>query len=141
MSNATNASAVLAAIVSLVALGLGTVMGILYLRPEAENTPLIMTIMGLLAPTVVSTLALLKVQETNDKLQETHVMINSRMTELLEKTGLAAHAEGVAAGVAQEQSALIANKEATAAATQKIADDASQAAAAVLQTAREKKDS
>ena len=40
-----------------------------------------------------------KVKEVSAKVEETHKMVNSRLTELLETTGIAAKAEGRAEGV------------------------------------------
>ena len=47
---------------------------------------------------LISIFVLLGVRTVGDKLTRTHELINSRMTEMLELTRLAARADGVAAG-------------------------------------------
>jgi len=68
------------------------------LLPDKDNTVLITTIIGISAPTTFSMLAFIKAQET-------HVLVNSRMTtfiEALEKSAkdqsIIAKAEGVQEG-------------------------------------------
>jgi hypothetical protein len=86
----------LLAILFIVLVGVVGILGILYLRPHEDNSQLIATLMGFLVPTLLGIMALIKVQET-------HLLVNSRMTELGEKIAKAERAEGVLEGVAQQK--------------------------------------
>jgi len=82
------------AVVVMMALGVGAVVAVTVDRPSADNTLLIASILGFLAPTTLSLLAFMKAQET-------HLSVNSRLDEFMVNAKLAARAEGVAEGRTQ----------------------------------------
>jgi len=79
--------AVLILIVSLGIVGVAAIVAIVALRPHEDNAALIATVLGFLAPTMAALLALIKVQEL-------HLAVNSRLTQLLEQTAKASRSEG-----------------------------------------------
>lgn len=76
-------------------LGISSILAIVVLRPEGDNTTIIIAIVGFLAPTVAAIVALM--------VKDVHVLINSRMTELLVATAQASRAEGKVEGKAEEK--------------------------------------
>jgi hypothetical protein len=60
---------------------------------DATNQ-LILTLIGLIPPTVFAFFAWLKSKENSGDIKEIHVSLNSRLTELLEANKEAAHAAG-----------------------------------------------
>lgn len=125
---------ILLSVVLIIFVALGAIVLIQYSRPTEDNLPLFTLIVGLIAPTIVGILALLNSQDTKQIALETkeqgvitHNLFNSRMTELIEQTRIAAEAIGMAKGIAQQQGVEADQKMATAT-----------AAAALLETAREK---
>lgn len=56
-----------------------------------------------LAPTVVALLAYLQGRKNRSAIQEVHVSLNSRLTELLRQTSIAQRAEGKAEGLAESK--------------------------------------
>lgn len=89
----------LIAVVLMTALGVGSTLLVLFLRPNADNAALIAAIAGFIAPTTMALLAFMKTQET-------HVLVNGRMDEFKKLLQLnAAMAEEAArkAGVVQGQ--------------------------------------
>lgn len=82
----------LPAIIALVILGVGGMLGIEYLRPgNKDNVLLVSQIFALVSPTLMALLVLLKVEGY-------HRQINSRMDELLKRTGEEGYARGLAEG-------------------------------------------
>lgn len=68
-------------------IGVGSVMTITLVRPDADNTAVIATILSFLAPTTLSLLAFMKSQET-------HLSVNSRLDAFVENAKLASFASG-----------------------------------------------
>jgi hypothetical protein len=64
--------------------------------PDVET--LVVNMLAFTAPTIAAILALMKAAESVAVVKDLHIQINSRMTQLLELTAAAAHAEGVVAG-------------------------------------------
>lgn len=62
-------------------------MAVVILRPNSDNTLLITTIVGFIAPTLMALLAFLKAQETR-------IAVDGRMDELLELTRESGNAQG-----------------------------------------------
>ena len=62
-------------------------MAVVILRPNSDNTLLITTIVGFIAPTLMALLACLKAQETR-------IAVDGRMDELLELTRESGNAQG-----------------------------------------------
>jgi len=81
-----NATIYVAAIVALCVLSAGFVVLISVARPNADNTGLILAVLGIVAPVITALLAA--------AIQQVHVGVNSRLTQLLELTAVASKAEG-----------------------------------------------
>jgi hypothetical protein len=79
------------AIVILCGLALMFVVGVTVARPETDNTALITLGLGVLAPVLAALVAA--------TIQQVHLAVNSRLTQLLKLTDIASRAEGYAAGV------------------------------------------
>jgi hypothetical protein len=75
------------ALVAMVFIGVASIVMVEVLRPNQDNMVLHGLILGFLTPTTMSLLSLLKANET-------HTIVNSRMTALLEMTQKAAFARG-----------------------------------------------
>jgi hypothetical protein len=56
-----------------------------------------------LPPTLVALAALIQARRTRAAVNEIHLTLNSRLSQLIEATSAAAHAEGVVAGRGQER--------------------------------------
>lgn len=73
------------------------VLAISALRPTDDNTSLIVTVVGVIVPVIMALLAG-AVQETSrvtaGAVQEVHLAVNSRLTQLLELTAQAYEAKG-----------------------------------------------
>ena len=82
------------AVVAMMLIGVVAVVAIVLGRPEKDNTAVIATIVGFLAPTTLSLLAFMKSQET-------HLSVNSRLDAFMANARMAAHAQGVTEGRAQ----------------------------------------
>lgn len=65
-----------------------------FFRPTGNITAFITAIITIMTPTVTALLALLKGQENAAAIQNVHVDINSRLSELVEQSGLAQRAAG-----------------------------------------------
>jgi hypothetical protein len=63
--------------------------------------PVTIALIAATPPTVVALGALVASIRNNTKIEELHISVNSRLTELLKQTGIAAHAEGLAQGKAE----------------------------------------
>ncbi len=88
----------LVAIVVMMLLGVGGIVGITILRPLGDNAPLITELLGFLTPTTLSLLAFMKAQET-------HLAVNSRLDEFMRNAAYAARAQGVTEGRAEGRAA------------------------------------
>ncbi len=82
------------AVVLMMFLGVSAVSAIAILRPDKDNTTLITTIVGFIAPTTLSLLAFMKAQET-------HLSVNSRLDAFIGNARLASHAQGLDEGRVQ----------------------------------------
>jgi EamA domain-containing membrane protein RarD len=65
------------------AMGVATVFGILLLRPNQDNTQLILGVLGYLTPTLISILALLKSTENKENIENLHNTVNARTSDLV----------------------------------------------------------
>lgn len=91
----------LVAVVIMLLMTLGTVMGILLIRPGQDNTQLIATVVGMMVPTIAAILAFMKSQET-------HLSVNSRLDDFMTEHAARAKTEGLIQGAADEQSRMAA---------------------------------
>jgi hypothetical protein len=82
-----------AAVVALSVLAIATVFGIYVVRPDRDNTALMVTVLGFLGPPIMGFLAA--------AIREVHLAFNSRMSELLVTTARAARAQGQLDAAAQ----------------------------------------
>jgi len=80
-------TAYLIAVIVMVLIGVVSVMAVVIIRPNSDNTLLITTIVGFIAPTLMALLAFLKAQETR-------IAVDGRMDELLELTRESGNAQG-----------------------------------------------
>lgn len=78
--------------------GISGVAAILWLRPDFDILVVAGIIFAFLTPTTTSILALMKGQETNKQVKETHLSVNSRLDAFIESTAAVARAEGVQEG-------------------------------------------
>ena len=79
------------AVVILCALALVFVLAVLIIRPEGDNTALFNAGLGVLVPAIGALLAA--------SIQQVHLAVNSRLTQLIDLTTRASHAEGKAEGI------------------------------------------
>jgi hypothetical protein len=79
------------AVVIMMGFGVVGVVAITVLRPTQDNTIIITTLLGFLAPTTLSLLAFMKAQET-------HLSVNSRLDDFMRTATYAAHAKGLMEG-------------------------------------------
>ena len=84
------ASFYITTIFGLSGLAVGAMLLLMVLRPEADNTAIIVGLFGFLAPIIAAILAIM--------VKDVHTVVNSRMDALLIATERAASAEGKAAG-------------------------------------------
>lgn len=92
---ASNSSAfVLGSIIALAVIGAGTIVIVSLLRPKEDNTALIASILGFIAPTTAALLALVKSTQAGAAVQELRLDVNHRLSQLLEQTAKAAKSEG-----------------------------------------------
>jgi hypothetical protein len=83
------------AVVALSLIGVGAIITVLIVRPPpADNTGIIVAILGFLVPTVTALLAA--------AVQQVHLAVNSRLTQLLQLTASSARAEGELKGATQQ---------------------------------------
>jgi uncharacterized membrane protein YccC len=68
---------------------LATIVVVLILRPEQDNSQLIATIVAVTAPTIAAVLALIKGTENAAALNEMRIVVNGRLAELLARTAQA----------------------------------------------------
>jgi len=83
----------LLAIIIMAGFGVIAILALMLLRPADDHGMAITMILGFLAPTTMSLLALMKAQET-------HLSVNSRLDAIIAMAREASHAEGVLAGQA-----------------------------------------
>lgn len=82
------------AVILMMFLGVASIVVIVIARPNNDNTAIITTILGFLAPTTLSLLAYMKAQET-------HLSVNSRLDAFMRNAELAARVQGVIEGRSQ----------------------------------------
>lgn len=90
------------------------VVAIVLVRPDKDNTSLITVIVGMVAPTIAAILALIKGSESADAVKELRVVVDGRLTQLLEQTARAEHLAGQHAGEARAEQKNAATAEAAA---------------------------
>jgi hypothetical protein len=88
------AGMVLASVVIVTVVGAAAVVSIILLRPKEDNTLLIASVLGFLGPTAAALLALIKSAQTGAAVQDLHLAVNSRLTQLLELTAASSKSEG-----------------------------------------------
>jgi hypothetical protein len=105
------------AVVTLAFIGVGGIISVTYLMPTRDNTQLIATIAGFIGPSIVafiaafkSTEAVARGKENAESIQSLHLVVNSRLTQLLEQTALASNLTGKAEGIAASEAAAAAVK-------------------------------
>lgn len=86
----TKANVYIVSTVALCVLAASFVLAITLVRPEKDNAGLILTVTGIVVPVVTALLAA--------AVQQVHVAVNSRLSQLLEQTAKASKAEGKLAG-------------------------------------------
>lgn len=98
------------AIIFISMLGAVSVLATLYLRPEEDNMPLIVTTFGFLTPTLLFLFTLIKQVENGAKIEqnrlqsiETHHEVNSRMTDMKKMIEEMAFEKGRKEGIAQQR--------------------------------------
>jgi hypothetical protein len=91
----------LIAVVLMVAIVVGAIVAVMFLRPTADNSSIVTEIIGFASTVTMALFAFLKAQET-------HVVVNSQMDsfksevrQAAAQSGLIAHAEGVVQGRAE----------------------------------------
>ena len=92
-----------------------SIVAVTLARPHEDNTAIYTQIVGMIVPTTAAILALIRVGETNEAVQNVHISLNSRLSQLLEKT----ESSSRAAGKADAEAAAAAAAIAAAAATEK----------------------
>ena len=75
-------------------LGIASIVIIAVTRKGQDNAALYTAILGFLAPTIVTLLALAQVQQTSSKVDKLEIKVDGRLTKLLEITEQAAQAKG-----------------------------------------------
>jgi len=86
----TKANVYIVSTVALCVLAASFVLAITLVRPDKDNAGLILTVTGIVVPVVTALLAA--------AVQQVHVAVNSRLSQLLEQTAKASKAEGKLAG-------------------------------------------
>lgn len=89
-----NVFAYLFMVVGVMLVSVLAIIAITLARPKQDNTALITSVIGMATPTVAALLALIKSGETARAVQEVHVSLNSRLTQLLAQTALAERTAG-----------------------------------------------
>ncbi len=116
---ASNAGLYVGAVVALSIIAVIAVVTIFALRPDKDNASLILLVLGLLTPVIMGFLGA--------AIQQVHLAVNSRLSQLVALTAKASQAEGQLIG--SDQSVVV------AAAAKKVLDEAAVAASATLQVA------
>jgi len=82
------------AVVFMMTLGVVSIVLLTIMRPEKDNTLIVTTLIGFLAPTTLSLLAFMKSQET-------HLSVNGRMESFIASEKLRSRLEGIEEGRTQ----------------------------------------
>jgi len=88
------------AVLILFLIGVVLIGAVLFLRPNYDPLIIIGTVGGMITTILGSLLALMKAQET-------HLTVNSQLTEWKEESTRAAHSEGIIKGTKEEQERVI----------------------------------
>lgn len=88
----------LTAVISALVLGIGGLALILWIRPEYDPILVAGIIFAFLTPTTTSLLSFMKAEDVKAQSKETYHMVNSRMSEMIEKVELLAHERGLREG-------------------------------------------
>ena len=64
--------------------------------------PIVSAAIGTIPPTILALAALRASRDNGRKVEQLHVAVNSRLTQLLEQTQKASHAEGMAEGAKRQ---------------------------------------
>ncbi len=91
MSESSTNTPYLIAIVVMVALAIFSIVAVTVIRPNDDNSAIIVLILGSIAPTTVALLAFMKAQET-------HLSVNSRLDEFIHNSNQVARAEAEETG-------------------------------------------
>lgn len=75
------------AVVAIVLISAASIVAVEWLNPDKDNSLIITAILGFITPTMASIFSFLKAQET-------HLMVNSRLTEFMQNSEKAALARG-----------------------------------------------
>jgi hypothetical protein len=103
----TDFIALMCAVFGLGITGVIAIIVISYLRPNVDNTLLIIIVLGFLTPTLASLIAVVKGFANANAIRDLHVIVNSRLTELLQQTSLAANLAGREAVNAEDKAAAL----------------------------------
>lgn len=93
-AQSNSAKFIIGSIVAVSVVGVAAIVTITLLRPHEDNTALIGSVLTFLGPTAAALLALIKSIQTGAAVQELHLAVNSRLTQLLEQTAKASKSEG-----------------------------------------------
>jgi len=95
---ASNNLPYIVAVVVMAALGVLAVVAITLIRPDQDNTALLATVIGFVAPTTFSLMAFMKAQETK-------LSVNGRLDALMANAKHVAYAQGLSEGRAEGRQA------------------------------------
>ncbi len=82
-----NTKAYIVAVVLIVLIAIASIVSIDIVNPDKDNTLIIAAILGFITPTIASIFSFIKAQET-------HLMVNSRLSQFMENAEIAATAKG-----------------------------------------------
>ena len=112
-------------IVGLSVLGLTSILSIIYFRPNADNTQLITSIIGFLAPTIMAFIAAFRGIQNSGDIKEVKKLVNGNASKQAETIAtLTDHAVNQSASIATLTEHLAATKTAAELAAQTAADTA-----------------
>jgi hypothetical protein len=116
---------------AVISVALASVVSLALLRPDRDNTALYTIVVSMVAPTLTAILALIKGNENADAVQDLRVVVDGRLTQLLERTAQAERLAGRGEG-----EATVAEKVATVTvAAEKAAEVASRVAERTVEVA------
>lgn len=78
------------------------VLAITFIKPDTDNTPIILLIIGIIVPVITALLAVV--------VQQVHLAVNGRLSQLLSLTAVSSKAEGIVEGVREEKADVIKQK-------------------------------
>jgi hypothetical protein len=93
----TNVLPYIVALVTTMAAGVISVLGITIARPADDNSTLIVLVLGFITTTAASVFALMRSGDAVSQAKDTHLSVNSRLDQLLVSAGREGRSEGVAA--------------------------------------------